>query len=107
MCFPLLTKFTRARLDSTFKWIDVFGVSLLAGVGFTVSLLVAELSFGHGSLHDDHAKVGILAASVLAALLAVAVLRTRNRQCRQAHEAEMIDSDHDGIPDVYEPRNSS
>jgi NhaA family Na+:H+ antiporter len=103
----LLTKVTTARLDSTFKWVDVFGVSLLAGIGFTVSLLVAELSFGNGSLHDDHAKVGILAASVLAALLAVAVLRSRNRQYRQAHEAEMIDSDHDGIPDVYQPRNSS
>ena len=75
----LLTKVTRARLDTSFKWIDVFGVSLLAGIGFTVSLLVAELSFGHGSLHDDHAKVGILAASVLAALLATMVLRTRNR----------------------------
>ena len=55
-----------------FKWIDVFGLSILAGIGFTVSLLVAELSFGHGTLHDDHAKVGILAASVLAALLAAA-----------------------------------
>ena len=98
----LLTKVTKARLDNSFKWIDVFGVSLLAGIGFTVSLLVAELSFGHGSLHDDHAKVGILAASVLAALLATVVLRTRNRQYRQAEEAEKIDSDLDGIPDVYQ-----
>ena len=65
----LLTKVTRARLDASFKWIDIFGVSILAGIGFTVSLLVAELSFGQGSVHDDHAKVGILAASVLAALL--------------------------------------
>lgn len=85
----------------------MLGVSLLAGIGFTVSLLVAELSFGSGNPHDDHAKVGILAASVLAALLAVVVLRTRNRQYRQVHEAEMIDSDRDGVPDVYEPRNSS
>ena len=98
----LLTKVTKARLDTSFKWIDVFGVSLLAGIGFTVSLLVAELSFGHGSIHDDHAKVGILAASMLAALLATLVLRTRNRQYRQAEEAEKVDSDHDGIPDVYQ-----
>ena len=77
-------------------------MSLLAGIGFTVSLLVAELSFGQGSPHDDHAKVGILAASLLAALLATVVLRTRNRQYRQAEEAEKVDSDHDGIPDVYE-----
>lgn len=98
----LLTKVTKARLDTSFKWIDVFGVSLLAGIGFTVSLLVAELSFGHGSVHDDHAKVGILAASVLAALLATVVLRTRNRQYRQAEEAEKVDADMDGIPDVYQ-----
>lgn len=98
----ILTKATRARLDSSFKWIDVFGVSLLAGIGFTVSLLVAELSFGQGSLHDDHAKVGILAASLIAALLATAVLRTRNRQYRLAEELEKVDSDNDGVPDVYQ-----
>ncbi|GAB5077375.1 Na+/H+ antiporter NhaA [Arthrobacter sp. AD-310] len=100
----ILTKATRATLDSSFKWIDIFGVALLAGIGFTVSLLVAELSFGHGSLHDDHAKVGILAASLLAALLATAVLKTRNRQYRQAEELEKVDADQDGIPDVYQER---
>ncbi|CAN7156305.1 NhaA family Na+:H+ antiporter [Arthrobacter sp. PvP023] len=103
----ILTKATRARLDGSFKWIDVFGVSLLAGIGFTVSLLVAELSFGHGSLHDDHAKVGILAASLLAAILATVVLRTRNRQYRRAEELEKVDSDQDGIPDVYEHENQA
>ncbi|UUL77299.1 Na+/H+ antiporter NhaA [Pseudarthrobacter sp. Fe7] len=100
----ILTKATRASLDRSFKWIDVFGVALLAGIGFTVSLLVAELSFGHGSMHDDHAKVGILAASLIAALLATAVLRTRNRQYRLAEELERVDSDHDGVPDVYQER---
>lgn len=100
----LLTKTSRAELDKSFKWIDVFGVSLLAGIGFTVSLLVAELSFGQGSLHDDHAKVGILAASLLAALLATAVLKTRNRQYRAAEEAEKVDADQDGIPDVYQEK---
>jgi Na+:H+ antiporter, NhaA family len=100
----LLTKTSRAELDKSFKWIDVFGVSLLAGIGFTVSLLVAELSFGQGSLHDDHAKVGILAASLVAALLATVVLRTRNRQYRAAEAAEKVDADQDGIPDVYQER---
>jgi NhaA family Na+:H+ antiporter len=98
----LLTKATRASLDRSLKWIDVFGVSLLAGIGFTVSLLVAELSFGQGSVHDDHAKVGILAASLLAALLASAVLVTRNRRYRAVEAEEAIDTDHDGVPDVYE-----
>ena len=98
----LLTKTTKAQLDRSFKWIDVFGVSLLAGIGFTVSLLVAELSFGHGSIHDDHAKVGILSASLLAALLATVVLRSRNRHYRLAEEEEKVDADYDGIPDVYQ-----
>jgi NhaA family Na+:H+ antiporter len=97
----LLTKATSARLDSSFKWIDIFGVAILAGIGFTVSLLVSELSFGQGSVYDDHAKVGILAASLLAALLATAVLRSRNRYYRQVEAEETIDADHDGIPDVY------
>jgi NhaA family Na+:H+ antiporter len=98
----LLTKATRASLDKSLKWIDVVGVSLLAGIGFTGSLLVAELSFGQGSVHDDHAKVGILAASLLAALLASTVLVTRNRQYRALEAEEAIDTDHDGVPDVYE-----
>lgn len=98
----LLTKLTRARLDGSLRWIDITGVSILAGIGFTVSLLVAELSFGQGSPHDDHAKVGILAASFIAALLASAVLTTRNRQYRIAEEEERRDSDQDGIPDVYQ-----
>ncbi|MDR6416987.1 Na+/H+ antiporter NhaA [Pseudarthrobacter sulfonivorans] len=98
----LLTKATRASLDRSLKWIDVFGVSLLAGIGFTVSLLVAELSFGQGSAHDDHAKVGILAASLLAALLATAVLGARNRQYRAVEAEETLDTDQDGIPDVYQ-----
>lgn len=98
----LLTKATKASLDRSLKWIDVFGVSLLAGIGFTVSLLLAELSFVRGSGHDDHAKVAILAASLLAALLAAAVLVTRNRHYRAVEAEEARDSDQDGIPDVYE-----
>ncbi|MGA8790991.1 MAG: Na+/H+ antiporter NhaA [Paenarthrobacter sp.] len=103
----VLTKASRASLDKSFKWVDVFGVSVLAGIGFTVSLLVAELSFGLGSAHDDHAKVGILAASLIAALMASVVLSTRNRQYRIAEAEEAVDSDDDGIPDVYEREQNS
>lgn len=98
----LLTKATRATLDSSFKWIDLFGVAILAGIGFTVSLLVADLSFGHGNLSNDHAKVGILTASFVAALLAAAVLTPRNRHYRTVEAEESIDDDGDGIPDVYQ-----
>lgn len=98
----LVTKTTKAELDSGLKWVDVAGLSLLAGVGFTVSLLISELSFGGGSPHYDHAKVAILTGSVLAALLATIVLRSRNRHYKKMAELEAIDADGDGIPDVYQ-----
>ena len=51
-------------------WLDVIGVAMLAGIGFTVSLLIGDLAFGGGSDADDHVKIAVLAGSVLAALLA-------------------------------------
>lgn len=98
----LLTTLTRASLDSAVRWIDLIGVSLLAGIGFTVSLLVAGLTFGEGSPHDDHAKVGILLASLIAALLATVVLGLRNRHYARVAAEEAEDADADGIPDVYQ-----
>jgi NhaA family Na+:H+ antiporter len=98
----LVTRTTRAKLDDSLAWIDVAGLALLAGVGFTVSLLIAELSFGSGSAHDGHAKVAILSGSLIAALLAAVVLRLRNRHYRAVEEAEQRDADGDGVPDVFE-----
>ena len=98
----LLATFTRADLDDDLTWVDVIGMSMLAGIGFTVSLLIGELAFGPGSARDDHVKVGVLVGSLLAALLATIVLRTRNRAYRRIREAEERDDDVDGIPDVYE-----
>ena len=103
----VLTRFTRASLDETLRWGDLVGVGLLGGIGFTVSLLVAELSFGVGTPSNDHAKVGVLVASVASALLAAAVLIPRNRRYRAIHEAEQADADADGVPDVYEPEQGA
>ena len=98
----LLTKSTKASLDPSLKWIDVFGVAVLAGVGFTVSLLVNDLSFPLGSDHHDHAKVAVLAGSLASALLAAVILRVRNRHYRAIEELETADLDDDGVPDVYQ-----
>ncbi|GAB6898729.1 Na+/H+ antiporter NhaA [Kineosporia succinea] len=78
----LAARFTRADLDSDLDWIDVFGVAVLAGIGFTVSLLIGALAFGSGSAADDHVKVGVLLGSLIAAVLATVVLRTRDRHYR-------------------------
>ncbi|MEU7905760.1 Na+/H+ antiporter NhaA [Actinoplanes sp. NPDC049118] len=98
----LMARFTRAKIDDGLAWIDVFGMAVLAGIGFTVSLLVGELAFGPGSERDGHAKVAVLAASLTAALLATVILRLRNRVYRRIHEAETVDADRDDIPDVYQ-----
>jgi NhaA family Na+:H+ antiporter len=96
----LTARFTHADLDEGLTWVDMLGLSILAGIGFTVSLLIGELAFGVGQ--DEHVKVAVLAGSVAAALLAAVILRLRNGVYRRIHEREIADRDHDGIPDVYE-----
>ncbi|WP_392468434.1 Na+/H+ antiporter NhaA [Arsenicicoccus cauae] len=98
----LLARFTRAELDSDLAWADIAGLSLLAGIGFTVSLLVGELAYGAGSDRDDHVKMAVLLGSLLAAVLASVVLRSRNRHYARVAEREAEDLDLDGVPDVYE-----
>ncbi|WP_425272895.1 Na+/H+ antiporter NhaA [Rathayibacter festucae] len=75
----LITRLPGLRLDPALRWPDLVGMSMLAGIGFTVSLLVGELSFGVGSEADEHVKVGVLAGSVIAAALGAAVLSIRSR----------------------------
>lgn len=78
----LVARFTRATLAADLHWRDVAAVGLLAGIGFTVSLLIGELAFGPGSPHDEHLKVAILLASTTAALFGGAALAWRDRHHR-------------------------
>ena len=99
----LLAKFTHATLDDDLAWRDVLGVALLAGIGFTVSLLIGELAFGYGTVTGADVKIGVLVGSVVAGVLAAVVLVSRNAAYRRIHERETADADDDGVPDVYEP----
>lgn len=83
----LVARFTRATLAPDLHWRDVGAVGLLAGIGFTVSLLIGELAFGEGSPHDEHLTVAILLASTTAAVLGGAALAWRDRQHRVAQDA--------------------
>jgi NhaA family Na+:H+ antiporter len=98
----LLTRLTKAELDPELGWTDVLGLSVLGGVGFTVSLLIGELAFGTGSEREEHVKVAVLVGSVAAAALAAILLRARNRRYARIAALELVDADHDGVPDVYE-----
>jgi len=73
----LVARFTRAELDTSISWRDVVGVSLLAGIGFTVSLLVSDLSFT--GVERDAAKTAVLIGSVISAALGVVALGHRDR----------------------------
>lgn len=73
----LTTRVTHAELNPDLGWRDIGGAAILAGIGFTVSLLVAELSYTGQTA--DTAKAAVLTGSSLSALAGVIVLRRRNR----------------------------
>ncbi|HEU5173920.1 MAG TPA: Na+/H+ antiporter NhaA [Gemmatimonadaceae bacterium] len=64
-------------------WPSIHGVSWLGGIGFTMSLFVAGLAYGESGPLLDSAKVGVLAASVLAGVVGYLLLRRRTRPPRR------------------------
>lgn len=97
----LVARFTRAELDDDLSWIDVLGLGFLAGIGFTVSLLIGDLAFGTNQVAGERVKVAVLTGSLLAAGAAMVLLRVRAGVHRRLAEAERFDRDADGVPDVY------
>ncbi len=98
----LTARFTHARLDDDLAWLDVLGVSMLGGIGFTVSLLIGELAFETGTDTEDHVKVAILVGSLAAGGLAAVLVKSRDRAYERIGQAEKVDTDADGVPDVYQ-----
>ncbi|HUR22477.1 MAG TPA: Na+/H+ antiporter NhaA [Acidimicrobiales bacterium] len=72
------------QLPEGATWPMVAGVTAIAGIGFTVALFIAELAFDPGSLQDA-AKIGVLGASTVAAVVGAGVLR---RACRPERAAD-------------------
>lgn len=98
----LTARFTQGELADDLEWVDVAAVALLAGVGFTVSLLVSELSFKNNVEISELARAATLVGSLLAAGLAAVLLSMRNRAYKRIWVLENRDDNHDGIPDVYQ-----
>ncbi len=72
-----VTRLTRAELNPDLAWRDVAGVAVLAGIGFTVSLLVSDLAFT--GAQREAAKAAVLGGSLVAALLGALLLGHRDR----------------------------
>ncbi|MEU5835232.1 Na+/H+ antiporter NhaA [Streptomyces diacarni] len=95
----LTARFTRARLSSDLAWADVAGVAMLAGIGFTVSLLVSELAFTDAAV-TEHTKAAVLIGSLASALVACVLLKLRDAKYRALWEEETRDEDLDQVPDI-------
>ncbi|MGW2107911.1 Na+/H+ antiporter NhaA [Streptomyces sp. NPDC001948] len=98
----LATRFTKAELNKELAWADVFAVASLAGIGFTVSLLIGELAFAGDEGTINEIKAAVLIGSLTAAVFSGALIRLRVRRYRALHDAEELDEDEDGVPDIYE-----
>ena len=64
----------RAAAPAGASWRQIWGLAILCGIGFTMSLFIAGLAFGGGSPQESAAKIGILAGSIIAALCGYALL---------------------------------
>ncbi|TIP15277.1 Na+/H+ antiporter NhaA, partial [Mesorhizobium sp.] len=63
-----------ADLPANAGWLHMIGISLLCGIGFTMSLFIGLLAFANDAALQDAVKVGILAGSIVSALLGISVL---------------------------------
>ena len=91
-------------------WLQIYGVSLLCGIGFTMSLFIGGLAFPGDALLIEEAKIGILMGSLVAALTGYAVLRLA--PLHPQHDAVEAVSDQeiavDGdVSDTSEPEGKS
>lgn len=70
-----------AKLPEKCDWSQLYGVALLCGIGFTMSLFIGALAFPDNLHLVDEVKVGVLMGSILSAVLGVAVL-LKAKLCR-------------------------
>ncbi|WP_210503420.1 Na+/H+ antiporter NhaA [Nocardioides xinjiangensis] len=76
------------RLPEGTTWPMVFGLGAVGGIGFTVSIFVAGLSFPGSDLLTEEAKIAILLASLIAAVVGVALLLASTRGSGAERHAE-------------------
>ncbi|MET9421031.1 Na+/H+ antiporter NhaA [Streptomyces sp. NPDC006540] len=98
----LAARFTKAELNEDLAWPDVLALATLAGIGFTVSLLIGELAFTGDATLTDEVKASVLMGSLIAAILAAVLLKRRVRIYQALAADEERDEDMSGIPDIYE-----
>ena len=75
-----------AQRPANASWLEIWGISILCGIGFTMSLFIGELAFPGNRALIDEAKIGILGGSIVSAIVGYAALRLTTR-----HRADECD----------------
>ncbi|WP_374533558.1 Na+/H+ antiporter NhaA [Phenylobacterium sp.] len=76
-----------ARRPTGAKWLELYGVSLLCGVGFTMSLFIGGLAFDpHDAMAQTQVRMGVIAGSILSVLVGMAVLSYAQRQRNEVQD---------------------
>ncbi len=85
-CVFLADKLGIAKKPEGCSWAEVWGVSILCGIGFTMSLFIGELAFPGYRLLIEEAKIGILSGSLISAILGYTVLRLTTAHPEEADD---------------------
>jgi len=67
-------KFGVAQMPDNSNWFSLYGVSILTGIGFTMSLFVGNLAFAESTEYIDGVKIGVLAGSLLSTITGYLIL---------------------------------
>ena len=67
-------KFRFAEAPNNSSWLSIYGVSVLTGIGFTMSLFVGNLAFADNLQYTDGVKIGVLAGSLLSTIFGYLLL---------------------------------
>ncbi len=70
----LTVKLGIAKMPNTVTWFQLYGISVLSGIGFTMSLFIGSLAFEHSGF-DAPIRLGVLTGSILSAVVGYGLLR--------------------------------
>jgi NhaA family Na+:H+ antiporter len=87
-----MVTFTKCTIDKRLGWLDILAMGSVAGIGFTVSLLINELAFAGDRLHGDHGTMAVLSGSLTAALVGTALMAWRNSVHKKRAAIETLEA---------------